>query len=72
MIAAFKVIQHVFGFGKEFENKDIDIFLHFMVMYFITRYRYYKYIVDLELGVLSVMVNDTYLWIIPYSYHCSL
>ena len=29
-------------------------------------------IVDLELGVLSVMVNDAYLWIIPYSQHCFL
>ena len=28
--------------------------------------------VDLELGVLSVMVNDAYLWIIPYSQHCFL
>ena len=28
------------------------------------------YFVDLELGVLSVMVNDVYLWIIPYSQHC--
>ena len=25
--------------------------------------------VNLELGVLSVMVNDAYLWIIPYSQH---
>ena len=28
--------------------------------------------VDLELGVLSVMVNDAYLLIIPYSQHCFL
>ena len=28
--------------------------------------------VDLELGVLSVMANDAYLWIIPYSQHCFL
>ena len=29
-------------------------------------------IVDLELGVLSVMANCTYLWIIPYCQHCFL
>ena len=29
-------------------------------------------IVDLEMGVLPVMANDTYLWIIPYSLHCFL
>ena len=28
--------------------------------------------VNLELGVLSVMVNVAYLWIIPYSTHCFL
>ena len=28
--------------------------------------------VDVELGVLSVMVNDAYLWIILYSQHCFL
>ena len=28
--------------------------------------------VDLELGVLSIMVNDAYFWIIPYSQHCFL
>ena len=28
--------------------------------------------VELELGVLSVMANDAYLWIIPYSQHCFL
>ena len=27
---------------------------------------------DVELGVLSVMVNDACLWIIPYSQHCFL
>ena len=40
----FKVIRHVFGFGIEFlENKDIDIFGHFMVIDFITRYSYHTY-----------------------------
>ena len=29
-------------------------------------------IVDLEMGILPVMVNDTYLWMIPYSQHCFL
>ena len=34
----FKVIRHVSGFGIELlENKDIAIFLHFMVINFITR-----------------------------------
>ena len=66
----FKVIRHVLGFGIEFlENKDIGIFGHFMVIDFITQYSSHTYfspfhlpdIVDLELGVLSVMVNGTYL-----------
>ena len=65
-----KVIRHVFGFGIEYlENKDINIFGHFMVIDFMTRYSSHTYfspfqlpdIVDLELGVLSVMVNGTYL-----------
>ena len=39
-----KVIRHVFGFGIEFlENKDIDIFGYFMVIYFITRYSSHTY-----------------------------
>ena len=33
---------------------------------------YFPDIFDLELGVVSVMVNDTYLWMIPYSQHCFL
>ena len=52
-----------------------------MVIDFIKRYRWHVHsfhlfqlpdIVDLEVGVLSVMVNDNYLWIIPYSQHCFL
>ena len=40
----FKVIRHVFGFGIEFlENKDIDIFGHFIVIDFIKRYSYHTY-----------------------------
>ena len=39
-----KVIRHVFGFGIEFlENKDIDIFGHFIVIDFITQYSYHTY-----------------------------
>ena len=39
-----KVIRHVFGFGIEFfENKDIEIFGHFIVIDFIKRYRYHTY-----------------------------
>ena len=63
-----KVIRHVFGFGIEIlENKDIGIFGHFIVIDFIKRYSYHEcifhliylpYFVDVELGVLSVMVND--------------
>ena len=77
----FKVIRHVFGFGIEFfENKDIGIFGHFIVIDFIKRYSYHTYFspistpdfVDLELGILSVMANDAFLWIIPYSQHCFL
>ena len=76
-----KVIRHVFGFGIEFlKNEDIGMYGHFMVIDFITRYSSHTYFypfqlpdfVDLELGVLSVMVNSTYLWIIPYSQHCFL
>ena len=66
----FKVIRHVFGFGIEFfENKDIGIFGHFIVIDFIKRYSYHTYFspistpdfVDLELGILSVMANDAFL-----------
>ena len=39
-----KVIRHVFGFWIEFlENKDIDIFRHFIVIDFIKRYSYHTY-----------------------------
>ena len=39
-----KVIRHVFGFGIEFfENKDIGIFEHFIVIDFIKRYSYHAY-----------------------------
>ena len=78
-----KVIRHVSGFGIEFlENKDTGIFGHFMVIDFIDRFISYTYfhlfklpdIVDLELGVLSVMANDAYkfLWISPCSGDCFL
>ena len=41
---SLKVIRHVFGFGIEFfENKDIDIFGHFIVIDFIKRYNYHAY-----------------------------
>ena len=41
----FKVIQHVSGFGIEFlENKDIDIFGHFMIIDFIMWYSSHTYI----------------------------
>ena len=65
-----KVIRHVFGFGIEFlENKDIGMLGHFIVIDFIKRFSYHTNLhlfqlpdfVDLELGVLSVMVNDAYL-----------
>ena len=65
-----KVIRHVFGFGIEiFENKDIDIFGHLMVLILsrglaaIRIFHLFQLpdIVDLELGVLPVMVNGTYL-----------
>ena len=40
----FKVIRHVFGFGIEFfENKDICIFGHFIVIDFIKRYSHHTY-----------------------------
>ena len=39
-----KVIRHVFGFGTEFfENKDIGIFGHFIVIDFIKRFSYHTY-----------------------------
>ena len=78
---SFKVIRHVFDFGIEFlENKDIGIFGHFMVIDLIKRYSYHTYFSPISTswyrrfggGVLSVMVNDTYLWIIQYSQHCFL
>ena len=65
-----KVIRHVFGFGIEFlENKDIGIFEHFIVIDLsigiatILIFHLFQLpdFVDLELGVLSVMVNDAYL-----------
>ena len=81
-IAKFTVIRHVFGFWIEFlENMDIGIFGHFILIDFIKRYiatiRIFHLFqlpvfVDLELSVLSVMVNYAYLWIIPYFQHCFL
>ena len=62
----FKVIRSFLGFGIEIlENQDICIVRHFLVMEVITRYSYHTYfcvfqlpdIVDLEMGVLAVMVN---------------
>ena len=69
-------MRHVFGFGIEFlENKDIGMFEHFIVIDLsigiatILIFHLFQLpdFVDLELGVLSVMVNNVYLWIIPYS-----
>ena len=63
------VIRHISRFGIEFPpNKDIGIFSHFMTIYFITQFNYHILISSiptswysrLELGLLSVMVNDTF------------
>ena len=58
-------VLHVFGFGIEFlENKDISIFGHFIEVDLATILILHIFqlpdIVDLELGVLSVMVNGAY------------
>ena len=71
-------IRHVFGFEIEFlENKDIGIFEYFIVIDIsigiptILIFHLFQLpdFVDLELGVLSAMVNGAYLYIIPYSQH---
>ena len=43
-VSKISLIRHVFGFGTEFfENKDIGIFGHFIVIDFIKRNSYHTY-----------------------------
>ena len=74
----------MFGFGIEFfEDKDIVIFGHFIVIDCIKRYSYHIYFPPISTSwfcrfrtgcicLVLVMVNDVYLWIITYSQHCFL
>ena len=75
LTTTMEVIHRFFCFGIKFLwNKHIGIFGHFMACSIATIHIFHLFqlpdIVDLELGVLSVMVNDAYLWIISYSQHC--
>ena len=74
LLLCIKVIGHIFCFGIEFfENKGTGIFGQFIVIDFIIWYSCHMYFSPISTSwyrQLSVMVNDTYLWIILYSQYC--
>ena len=78
IVPSFKAIRHVFGFGIEFlENQDIDIFEHFMVIDFITRYSYHTYFSPCStswcrFGTGCIVRNDEWCIFVNYSVFSAL